>query len=81
MRNKWKGRGRQLVILSLQGLVLGYRILISPILLPRCRFSPSCSLYCYEAIKTYGCWQGLILTLKRLGQCHPWGGSGYDPIP
>lgn len=58
-----------------------YRYSISPMLPPSCRYSPSCSEYAVEAIKKYGPGKGLILTLKRIARCHPWGGHGYDPVP
>lgn len=65
----------------LRGLIGAYQLLISPLLLPSCRFEPSCSHYAQEAITEHGALRGLILTLKRLARCHPWGGSGYDPVP
>ena len=65
----------------LQGLIGAYRLLISPLLLPACRFEPSCSHYAQEAIAEHGALRGILLTLKRLSRCHPWGGSGYDPVP
>lgn len=58
-----------------------YRYSISPMLPPSCRYSPSCSEYAVEAIKKYGPGKGLILALKRIARCHPWGGHGYDPVP
>jgi putative membrane protein insertion efficiency factor len=65
----------------LRGLIGAYQLLISPLLLPSCRFEPSCSHYAQEAITEHGVLHGLVLTLKRLSRCHPWGGSGYDPVP
>jgi putative membrane protein insertion efficiency factor len=66
----------------LLGLVGIYRQLISPLLgPPRCRFVPSCSGYALEAIERHGAWRGSWLTLRRLLRCHPWGGSGFDPVP
>ena len=46
-----------------------------------CRFEPTCSNYAIEAIETYGCGKGFILSLKRLLKCNPWGPHGYDPVP
>lgn len=58
-----------------------YRRCISPMLGPSCRFSPTCSAYALEALQKHGPLKGLWLTIKRLSRCHPWGGSGYDPVP
>ena len=65
----------------LRGLIGAYQLLISPLLLPSCRFEPSCSHYAQEAIAEHGALRGIVLALKRLSRCHPWGGSGYDPVP
>ncbi len=65
----------------LRALVLGYRWTCAPLLGPRCRFLPSCSEYALEALARHGAVRGGWLTLIRLGRCHPWGGSGYDPVP
>lgn len=58
-----------------------YRCCISPLLPPSCRFTPTCSQYAVEALRKHGPLRGTWLTLKRLARCHPWGGSGYDPVP
>ncbi|HHV07848.1 MAG TPA: membrane protein insertion efficiency factor YidD [Firmicutes bacterium] len=58
-----------------------YQQLLSPLLAPHCRYIPTCSEYAYEAICRYGCFTGGYLTMKRLLRCHPWGSSGYDPVP
>lgn len=58
-----------------------YRRYISPYTPPSCRFTPTCSLYAIEAIRKYGPFKGLWLAIKRILRCHPWGGSGYDPVP
>ncbi len=58
-----------------------YQWCISPVLPPACRFSPTCSAYAVEAIMTHGIIRGGWLTFLRLARCHPWGGSGYDPVP
>ena len=53
----------------------------SRILPPSCRYAPSCSEYAIQAIAKYGAVKGSWLATKRLMRCHPWGGSGYDPVP
>ena len=58
-----------------------YRLCISPMLGPRCRFYPSCSAYALEALEQHSLSFALWLIIKRLGRCQPWGGSGYDPVP
>lgn len=58
-----------------------YQILLSPYLTVSCRFQPTCSAYAYKAIVKHGIFQGTWLTAKRLLSCHPWGRSGYDPVP
>ena len=62
-------------------LVRFYQYCISPFTPPSCRFVPTCSQYAVQALKKYGPIKGCWLTLKRLLRCHPWGGSGYDPVP
>lgn len=58
-----------------------YRASISPLLPPSCRYTPTCSQYAIDAIKKYGPFKGLYLAVRRILRCHPWGGSGYDPVP
>jgi len=58
-----------------------YQTIISPLLGPSCRFTPTCSQYAVEAIQKYGPFKGSWLSFKRILKCHPWGGSGYDPVP
>lgn len=58
-----------------------YRLLLSPLLGPACRFAPSCSTYALEAIALHGPWRGSVLAARRLLRCHPWGSDGYDPVP
>lgn len=65
----------------LRAAVQGYRFLISPVIGPACRFAPSCSEYALEAIAVHGAVKGGALATKRVLRCHPWGGSGYDPVP
>lgn len=61
--------------------ILFYRGAISPMKPPTCRFAPTCSEYMLQAIDKYGIMKGTWLGMKRIGRCHPWGGSGYDPVP
>ena len=58
-----------------------YQKFISPLTPPSCRFTPTCSQYAVEALRKYGPAKGLWLALRRILRCHPWGGSGYDPVP
>jgi putative membrane protein insertion efficiency factor len=58
-----------------------YRLLVSPLLGPRCRHLPTCSEYAAEALRRHGLWRGGRLAAWRLLRCQPWGTSGYDPVP
>tara|TARA_B100002051_G_scaffold166957_1_gene157671 strand:- start:1524 stop:1760 length:237 start_codon:yes stop_codon:yes gene_type:complete len=58
-----------------------YQICISPFLGRNCRFEPTCSQYCKEAILIHGIFFGSILSVKRIIRCNPFGGFGYDPVP
>lgn len=60
--------------------IQAYRLVLSPILPPACRFYPSCSLYSLEAIRRYGAFRGSVMALRRLLRCHPWHPGGYDPV-
>lgn len=62
-------------------LIKIYQRIISPILGPKCRFTPTCSNYAVEAFTKYGLFKGFWLSVKRIIRCHPWGGHGYDPVP
>ncbi len=62
-------------------LIRVYQLVISPLLGPKCRYTPTCSHYGIEALKKYGLIKGGWLALRRIGRCHPWGGHGYDPVP
>lgn len=62
-------------------LIRVYQVLISPLLGPKCRFTPTCSAYTLIAIKKYGPLKGIWLGIKRISRCHPWGGHGHDPVP
>ncbi|MCD5412450.1 membrane protein insertion efficiency factor YidD [Thermodesulfovibrionales bacterium] len=61
-------------------LIAFYRCVISPLLPPSCRFTPSCSGYALEAIKKYGALKGTYLSIKRILKCHPFHSGGYDPV-
>jgi len=71
----------RLLARPLIGLVRLYRLLISPWLGSNCRYQPTCSSYAIEALQVHGVMRGTWLAAKRIGRCHPWGGSGYDPVP
>lgn len=58
-----------------------YQLAVSPLLGQNCRFTPSCSAYAIGAIEAHGAGRGSVLALRRILRCHPWGGSGYDPVP
>lgn len=62
-------------------LVGGYRRFVSPLLMPRCRFAPSCSAYAVEAIERHGARRGSWFAATRIARCNPWGGHGVDPVP
>ena len=58
-----------------------YQVFLSPVLGPSCRFSPTCSEYAKIAIDKFGVMRGSLMAIKRIFSCHPWGSSGYDPVP
>ncbi len=72
-----KGIISQLFILPIKV----YQWVISPLLPNACRHTPTCSSYTIEAIKEWGAFKGVWLGIRRLSRCHPWGTSGYDPVP
>tara|TARA_B100001142_G_scaffold156778_1_gene157281 strand:- start:113 stop:352 length:240 start_codon:yes stop_codon:yes gene_type:complete len=57
-----------------------YKFLISPLLGNSCRYLPTCSEYSIDALKTYGFFKGVFLSIKRILSCHPWGSGGFDPV-
>ena len=62
-------------------LVRFYRAAISPWTPSACRYDPTCSAYALEAVERFGAARGSWHAIRRIGRCHPWGGSGYDPVP
>jgi putative membrane protein insertion efficiency factor len=66
---------------ALMGLISVYQSTVGPALPPACRYQPTCSRYAYVAVERYGVFRGSWLAARRLLRCHPWGGSGYDPVP
>ncbi|MEY4609816.1 MAG: hypothetical protein RL246_135 [Bacteroidota bacterium] len=62
-------------------LIRLYQGLLSPFLPNSCRFQPTCSEYAKQAFHKYGFLKGFRLAIRRISRCHPWGGSGYDPVP
>ena len=63
------------------GLIRGYKILISPLLPPACRFQPTCSEYAMEAVERFGIFRGGGMAIMRVLRCHPFHPGGYDPVP
>lgn len=62
-------------------LIKIYQYVLSPLIGPKCRFTPTCSHYAIDAFKKYGIFKGGWLAVKRIANCRPGGGSGYDPVP
>ena len=62
-------------------IVKAYQVIASPLLGANCRYNPTCSAYTLEALKKFGIIKGGLLSIKRVAKCHPWGGSGHDPVP
>jgi putative membrane protein insertion efficiency factor len=72
---------REVLIFPFLMAIRLYQLVISPWLGPKCRFTPTCSQYGMEALRRHGLFKGLWLTIRRVSRCHPWGGSGFDPVP
>ncbi len=72
---------KQIITLPFIGLVRIYQRVISPLTPATCRYQPTCSHYTVEALQKHGLLKGGMLSIKRIFSCHPWGGSGYDPVP
>ncbi len=78
---KFRINVRKIAVFPFVALIKFYRVCISPLKPPCCRFTPTCSEYALQAFRKHGPFKGLILTVWRLLRCNPWGGSGYDPVP
>lgn len=72
---------RKALAWAMLAVIAFYRTCISPLTPPACRYTPTCSQYAQEAIRKHGPFRGGWLALRRILRCHPWGGSGYDPVP
>ena len=72
---------KKILIFPLIFLVKIYQSIISPLFPPTCRYKQTCSEYAIQSLKKHGLIKGVYLSIKRVVNCHPWGGSGYDPIP
>lgn len=77
----WVQTLKKIAISPFVVLIRFYQLFISPLKPASCRFTPTCSAYAMEAFKKHGPIKGLYLTVRRILRCHPWGGSGYDPVP
>lgn len=78
---KFRKTARKILIAPFIFLIKCYQVCISPFKPPSCRFTPTCSAYAVEAFRKHGIFKGFYLSLRRILRCHPWGGSGYDPVP
>ena len=72
---------KKILIAPFVFLVKVYQVIISPLIPASCRFQPTCSHYTLEALQKHGLLRGGRLAIKRISSCHPWGKSGYDPVP
>ncbi|WP_205410283.1 membrane protein insertion efficiency factor YidD [Aquimarina longa] len=72
---------KQILIFPFIILIKLYQKVISPLTPATCRYQPTCSHYTLEALQKHGIFKGGFLSIKRIFSCHPWGGSGYDPVP
>ena len=79
--NKFRSTLKSILIFPFVLLIKFYQLFISPLTPPSCRYTPTCSQYGLEAFRKHGPVKGLYLTTRRILRCHPWGGSGYDPVP
>jgi putative membrane protein insertion efficiency factor len=75
------GEGKRTMSTVLIGIIRLYQLTIARWLGGRCRFYPSCSDYAIEALRRHGTIKGMVLTIRRLGKCHPFHAGGIDPVP
>lgn len=71
---------RSAIRFAVASVVCFYQLIVSPLLPPSCRFSPTCSEYTRQALLKYGILRGSWLALRRIARCHPFGSGGYDPV-
>jgi hypothetical protein len=62
-------------------VIRAYQLVLAPFAGGACRFEPSCSEYAVQAVQKHGAWRGLVLAVRRVGRCHPFGSTGFDPVP
>ena len=72
---------KKVLIATFLFIIKVYQTVISPFTPATCRYQPSCSHYAKEALEIHGFLRGGWLAIKRIFSCHPWGGSGFDPVP
>jgi len=72
---------KKIIISILIFLIKIYQWFISPLLKTNCRYLPTCSEYSMESLKKHGIIKGIYLSVKRISNCHPFGGEGFDPVP
>ena len=72
---------KKILIAPFLFIIKVYQIFISPFTPATCRYQPTCSHYTKEALQVHGLIKGGALAIKRVFSCHPWGGSGFDPVP
>ena len=72
---------KKLLLKTMISMISGYRVFLSPLLPPACRFYPTCSEYAAGALQKHGPAKGLVLTLRRICKCHPFNRGGFDPVP
>lgn len=80
-RGKAERRWRALAVMPFVFAIRCYQAVLAPLMSGHCRFIPTCSNYAIDAYKLHGPVRGTVLTARRLAKCHPWGGTGFDPVP